>query len=286
MNAPHTSRGAEKVYLQAAQKDLRGEAREKSTSGGVPSQYVGARQLSATKHMSLFQQPAMRKKRPSLTVGRASNGEFWTTLLTLNLKLHPAIHSPRPSGFLADQRFSFSQAGGGHSSGIHTQGRKLFPDGFRAPHSQLLIVLAASDVICMTLDRNCDISLLFKPLGGKVDFSLAEFRELRGVKAESYIGEDHTLDLDNFGHFFNDFFDNNFLDGHLNNLNYLLGGLWRCRHLCGRHRLLQRGSGCDSIIGVWPRAGDNRRVGFVTEKSLLRLRVTNQEMKGPKNGPL
>jgi len=43
--------------LQAAQKDLRGEAREKSTSGGVLTQYVGARRLSATKHMSLFQQP-------------------------------------------------------------------------------------------------------------------------------------------------------------------------------------------------------------------------------------
>ncbi|MGH8546718.1 MAG: ATP-binding cassette domain-containing protein [Gammaproteobacteria bacterium] len=42
---------------QAGQKDLRGEAREKSTSGGVLNQYVGARRLSATKHMSLFQQP-------------------------------------------------------------------------------------------------------------------------------------------------------------------------------------------------------------------------------------
>jgi hypothetical protein len=34
------------LVLQAAQKDLRGEAREKSTSGGVLSQYVGARRLS------------------------------------------------------------------------------------------------------------------------------------------------------------------------------------------------------------------------------------------------
>jgi hypothetical protein len=33
--------------LQAAQKDLRGEAREKSMSEGVLNQYVGARQLSA-----------------------------------------------------------------------------------------------------------------------------------------------------------------------------------------------------------------------------------------------
>src|SRR6266850_7782189 len=48
-----------KLCLQAVQKDLRGEAREKSTSGGVLTQYVGARRLSATKHMSLFQQPAM-----------------------------------------------------------------------------------------------------------------------------------------------------------------------------------------------------------------------------------
>jgi hypothetical protein len=45
--------------LQAAQKDLRGEAREESTSGGVLNQYVGARRLSATKHMRLFQQPAL-----------------------------------------------------------------------------------------------------------------------------------------------------------------------------------------------------------------------------------
>jgi hypothetical protein len=45
--------------LQAAQKDLRGKAREKSTSGGVLNQYVVARRLSATKHMSLFQQPAI-----------------------------------------------------------------------------------------------------------------------------------------------------------------------------------------------------------------------------------
>src|SRR6266478_6301018 len=37
-----------KTFLQAAQKDLRGEAREKSTSGGVLNQYVGARRLSAT----------------------------------------------------------------------------------------------------------------------------------------------------------------------------------------------------------------------------------------------
>jgi hypothetical protein len=55
---PFLSPGCEKRYLQAAQKDLRGEAREKSTSGGVLRQYVGARRLSATKDMSLFQQPA------------------------------------------------------------------------------------------------------------------------------------------------------------------------------------------------------------------------------------
>ena len=41
-------------------KRSRGEAREKSTSGGVHRQYVDARRLSATKHMGLFQQPAMR----------------------------------------------------------------------------------------------------------------------------------------------------------------------------------------------------------------------------------
>jgi len=48
----------EKSCWQAGQKDLRGEAREKSMSGGVLRRYVGARRLSATKHMSLFQQPA------------------------------------------------------------------------------------------------------------------------------------------------------------------------------------------------------------------------------------
>jgi hypothetical protein len=49
---------AEKRRVQAAQKDLRGEARGKSMSGGVRSEYVVARRLSATKHMSLFQQRA------------------------------------------------------------------------------------------------------------------------------------------------------------------------------------------------------------------------------------
>jgi hypothetical protein len=51
---------AEKHSMRATQKDLRGEAREKSTSGGVLRQYVGARRVSATKHMSLFQQPAQK----------------------------------------------------------------------------------------------------------------------------------------------------------------------------------------------------------------------------------
>ena len=58
-NAPRSLRS----HLQAAQKDLRGEARERSTSGGVLGRYVGARRLSATKHMSLFQQPGRRKGR-------------------------------------------------------------------------------------------------------------------------------------------------------------------------------------------------------------------------------
>ncbi len=68
---------AEKSYLQAGQKDLRGEAREESTSGGVLRRYVGATLLRAKKfpraieryflkrlleavcwYMSLFQQPA------------------------------------------------------------------------------------------------------------------------------------------------------------------------------------------------------------------------------------
>src|SRR5262245_41736971 len=41
-------------HLQAAQKDLRGKAREKSTSGGVLSQYVGARRSSTTKAYESF----------------------------------------------------------------------------------------------------------------------------------------------------------------------------------------------------------------------------------------
>ena len=43
------------IVLQPAQKDLRGEARDLSTSGGVHSPYVVARRLSTTLHMSLFQ---------------------------------------------------------------------------------------------------------------------------------------------------------------------------------------------------------------------------------------
>ncbi len=67
----------EKSCLQAGQKDLRGEAREKSTSGSVLRRYVEATPLGAGMipaaiernypkrllkagwwHMSLFQQPA------------------------------------------------------------------------------------------------------------------------------------------------------------------------------------------------------------------------------------
>jgi hypothetical protein len=55
-SVPGHKQFAEKLELQAAQKDLRGKAREKSMSAGVLWQYVGARRLSATKHMSLFQQ--------------------------------------------------------------------------------------------------------------------------------------------------------------------------------------------------------------------------------------
>jgi hypothetical protein len=44
--------------VQAAQKDLSGKAREKIGDRRRLIQYVGANQLSATKDMSLFQQPA------------------------------------------------------------------------------------------------------------------------------------------------------------------------------------------------------------------------------------
>jgi hypothetical protein len=53
----------EKPRLQAAQKDRRAEAREKSTTGGVLSEYVDVRRLSATTDMSLFQQACRRVPR-------------------------------------------------------------------------------------------------------------------------------------------------------------------------------------------------------------------------------
>jgi len=40
--------------LQAAQKELRGEAREKSTSGGVLNQYVVARRLKRNEAYESF----------------------------------------------------------------------------------------------------------------------------------------------------------------------------------------------------------------------------------------
>ena len=51
-----------KTLLAGCSKRSRGEAREKSTSGGVHRQYVDARRLSATKHMRLFQQSATARK--------------------------------------------------------------------------------------------------------------------------------------------------------------------------------------------------------------------------------
>jgi hypothetical protein len=47
------------LYSRLLKKIQRRGAR-KSTSGGVHRRYVDARRLSATKHMGLFQQPAMR----------------------------------------------------------------------------------------------------------------------------------------------------------------------------------------------------------------------------------
>src|SRR6267378_956996 len=54
------SSGLLKKPLTGCSKRSRGEAREKSTSGGVHRQYVDARRWSATMHMGLFQQPARR----------------------------------------------------------------------------------------------------------------------------------------------------------------------------------------------------------------------------------
>jgi hypothetical protein len=48
------------TLIAVCSKRLRGEAREKSTSVDVLSQYVGARRLRATKPMRVFQQPARR----------------------------------------------------------------------------------------------------------------------------------------------------------------------------------------------------------------------------------
>jgi hypothetical protein len=50
-------KSVEKLRFQAVQKGLRCEAHEKSTSGGVLRGYVKARRLSATKQVSLFQEP-------------------------------------------------------------------------------------------------------------------------------------------------------------------------------------------------------------------------------------
>ena len=44
----------EELWLQTAQKDSEARRANESTSGGVLGQYVGARRLSATKPMSLF----------------------------------------------------------------------------------------------------------------------------------------------------------------------------------------------------------------------------------------
>ena len=51
-------------------KRLRGEAREKSTRGGVHRQYVDARRLGATKPMSLFRSLLGICANPQHTVSR------------------------------------------------------------------------------------------------------------------------------------------------------------------------------------------------------------------------
>jgi len=58
--------GVGKPCSQAGQKGPRCEAREKSTSGGVLRQYVGARRLSATKQMGLFQRSVIRNKKDAV----------------------------------------------------------------------------------------------------------------------------------------------------------------------------------------------------------------------------
>src|SRR5262245_29345081 len=138
----------------------------------------------------------------------------------------------------------------------------------------------------MTLDHDRNIGFLFKSLRGKVDLSFAKFRELRRVEAKSDMREHDPFDLDDLGNLFDDFFDDDFFYGNLDNLNHLLRRLRRGGHLCRRWRFLQWDSGGNSIIRVWPRTGDYRRVRVVTEEGFRWRTAAHNKMERSKNQPL
>src|SRR5262245_47046515 len=138
----------------------------------------------------------------------------------------------------------------------------------------------------MTLDHDRNIGFLFKSLRGKVDLSFAKFRELRRVEAKSDMREHDPFDLDNLGNLFDDFFNDNFFYGDLDNLNHLLRRLRCGGHLCRRWRFLQWDSGGNSIIRVWPRTGDYRRVRVVTEEGFRWRATANNKMERSKHHPL
>src|SRR5262245_56900311 len=98
--------------------------------------------------------------------------------------------------------------------------------------------------------------------------------------------KDDPLNLDNFWHFF----DDNFFDRNLDNLDDLLycclRWLWCRRHRCRRWSFLQWDCRGYAIIWVWPRVGDDGRVRSVAEESLSGRCAANNEMEGSKNRPL
>src|SRR5262245_15384131 len=94
------------------------------------------------------------------------------------------------------------------------------------------------------------------------------------------------FDLDNLGNLFDDFLNDNFFYGDLDNLNHFLRRLRCGGHLGRSRRFLQWDSGGNSIIRVWPRTGDYRRVRVVTEEGFRWRATANNKMERSKNQPL